>query len=344
MSSCLKLAGAPLLAIALAITAAPTPAAWAADSAVIMMYHRFGESRYPSTNIRLEQFRAHVEELKSGGYTVLPLPEIVDALRNGRSLPERTIGLSIDDAYTSVYEQAWPILRGAGFPFTLFVATDPIDNGTPGYMSWDQVRELATAGVTIGSQTASHPHMTDNGHDANRNELDSSSARFRAQLGRPPDLFAYPYGETNLSVMRLVRSAGFVAAFGQQSGAIGRRDDPFLLPRFAMNESHGDIDRFKLAANALPLPVIDVTPEDHVVSGDNPPAIGFTLAEPIGGLSRLSCYASHQSGSVRMEQLGDVRVEIRLDAPFPRGRARVNCTMPAGSGRWHWFGRQFVVR
>ena len=77
------------------------------NGAAVIMYHRFGEALYPSTNIRLEQFEAHIAELTSGPYTVLPLPEIVAALAEGRALPERSVGISIDDAFLSIYREAW---------------------------------------------------------------------------------------------------------------------------------------------------------------------------------------------------------------------------------------------
>ena len=72
------------------------PAA-AADSAVILIYHRFGEIAFPSTNIRLAQFEAHIAELSSGPYTVMSVPDIVAAIRQGRELPDRTVGITIDD-------------------------------------------------------------------------------------------------------------------------------------------------------------------------------------------------------------------------------------------------------
>ena len=99
------------LAVGAVYGAAP---ARAESAAVILMYHRFGEENLPSTNIRLEQFVAHIEELTVGGYTVLPVPDIIAALRTGTSLPDRSIGITIDDAFTSVYHQAWP--RGASRP------------------------------------------------------------------------------------------------------------------------------------------------------------------------------------------------------------------------------------
>ena len=116
----------------------------------------------------------------------------------------------------------------------------------------------------------------------------------------------------------------------------------FDLPRFAMNEDYGDMGRFRLAVNALPLPVTDVTPADPLVGAANPPAMGFTVAGDIKGLDRLSCFMSHE-GRARLERLGERRFEVRVAKPFPKGRTRLNCTMPAEDGRWRWFGRQFYI-
>jgi peptidoglycan/xylan/chitin deacetylase (PgdA/CDA1 family) len=324
--------------VALAGTAGST---WAAQSAVVFMYHRFGENSYPTTNIRLDQFDAHLEQLANGRYTVLPVPEILRRTRAGEALPDRTIGITIDDAYLSVYQHAWPRLRAAGLPFTLFVATDPIDRGIGGYMNWAQIRELAEAGVTIGSQTATHPHMPAVPMARSRDELRISNERFTAELGAMPRLFAYPYGETSTALMALVRDTGFDAAFGQHSGVVHAGEDRYYLPRFALNEQFGDRARFVLGAGALPLPVTDVTPADPLLRSGLP-AFGFTVDETVGDLAGLACYASGQ-GRARLERLGDRRIEVRLEEALPNGRARINCTMPGPENRWRWYGRQFYV-
>ncbi len=315
--------------------------AHAAESAVLFMYHRFGEAEYPSANIRIDQFEEQLEELRTGGYKVLPVPEILEKMRTGADLPERTVALTIDDAYASVYAEAWPRLRKAGFPFTLFVATDPIDRASPGYMSWDQIRELKAGGATIGSQTASHPHLPDLDTDTVKLELDRAAGRMLDELGEKPTLFAYPYGEYGQQIEKIVAERGYVAAFGQQSGVLHATSDRYGLPRFALNETYGGIDRFRLTANALPLPIRDRVPADLIVTSNNPPPFGFTVAPEIGDPSRIDCYASGQ-GRTQTEVLGD-RVEVRLSEPFPAGRARVNCTMPGPDGRWHWYGIQFYI-
>jgi hypothetical protein len=73
--------------------------------AVVVMYHRFGEDSLPSTNIRLDQFERHVEILTGGDYNVVPLSTVVEAFRAGTPLPDRTVAITIDDAYRSVYRK-----------------------------------------------------------------------------------------------------------------------------------------------------------------------------------------------------------------------------------------------
>lgn len=329
--------------ILMASTLAPM-AATAADSAVIFMYHRFAESKYPATNITTEQFEAHLNELTEGGYSVKPIPEILAAIRDGKTLPDKTVGISIDDAYLSVYREAWPRLRQAKLPFTLFISTDPIDRKSAGFMNWGQLRELVAGGVTIGNQTASHLHMPTASEKKNREELRKSNARIRQELGVTPSLIAYPYGEYSLAVGKVAREAGFAFGFGQHSGVLHRNADPFYLPRFALNETYGGLRRFRLAGNALPIPVTDLTPRDPFLGPqNNPPPFGFTVVDlPERKLSQIACYAPGE-GKLKIERLGSRRFEVRMKEAFPPGRTRINCTLPEAGNRWRWLGIQFFV-
>lgn len=312
-------------------------------AAAVFMYNRFGERGAAITNVRLDQFDAQLRELASGHYRVAPLPEIVDALLAGHELPERTVAITVDDAYRSFYTHGWPKLRDAKMPFTLFVWTDAIDQKLPDYMSWDEIRALRDAGVSIGNHGAAHQDMALNTDAANRADIEKASRRFEQELGMVPALFAYPYGGYGVRDRDLLAKLGFKAAFGHHSGVAYAGADPLMLPRFALNEKHGGMRRFTLAANALPLPVSAITPADPVLrAGNNPPAFGFTVAEGVRGLGGLNCFASHQDAALKIERIGR-RVEVRMDAPFPRGNHRVNCTAPDPSGRWRWFGQPFAV-
>ncbi len=323
----------------------PSKTVQAASSAVIIMYHRFGESEYPSTNIQLTQLDAHIKELKSGSYTILPITEIVEKLKAKKSLPDRTVGISIDDAYHSIYTQAWPRLKAAGLPFTVFISTAHVDNGSKHHLTWDLIRKMRATGVDFGHHTVSHLHLAKTSPAIIKQELKVANERFEKELGSKPKLFAYPYGETSRAVLNIIKKAGFIAAFGQHSGVINSLSDFSYLPRFSLNEKFGGKSRFRVLVNALPILVKDITPSDPLITINNPPAIGFTLtgklASPQANLSRLSCFLNHEGRVKDLSILGP-RIEIRGQKPMPIGRTRLNCTMPTKQGRWRWFGHQFV--
>ncbi len=330
------------LGLATALWLAAAPAAVAESAAAILLYHRFGEDHLPSTSIGVARLEAHIAELTSGAYHVLPLPEVVRAINEGRDLPDRAVAITIDDAFLSFWEAGWPRFKAAGLPVTLFVATDAVDKGHPDYMTWDDLRAARDEGVTIGNQTASHPHLPRIDDAAAEREFAHSVERLGAELGGRPDLIAYPYGEAGLREMTLARSYGFRAGFGQHSGIVNPSEPRYYLPRFSMNGAFGDLERLRLVTSALPLATADWSPDDPVLRGGNPPAIGFTLIDAPDNIGRLTCYASHTKG-VETSVLGYVRAEVRVDRPLPRGRSRLNCTLPGPDGRWYWTGRQFYV-
>ena len=313
-----------------------------ANYASVIMYHRFGDSRYPSTNIKKEQFLEHITELLKPKYNIISIKKALNAINNTSLVKDRSVVITIDDAYSSVFNYAWPIFKKHNIPFTLFVSTDVIDNNTPGYMSWEQIRILRDNGVTIGSQTKSHPHMFRLDKQNIINELSISNERFVDEIGSKPRIFAYPYGEYNLEVLEQVKLHGFKAAFGQHSGIAHKSLGLFELPRFAMNEKYGGMERFLLAVNALPMPISDLSPKNPLIS-KNPPYYGFTLSNSIKPQNVIRCFASNGIKS-DTKRLGKNRIEVRLSSSFSKGRGRINCTMAAENNRWRWLGRQFIIK
>ena len=149
-------------------------------SAVVFMYHRFGEDRYPSTSIRVDQFRQQMEYLRDGGFSVIPLAELMAYLSGNQALPPKAVVITVDDAYRSIYEVAYPLLSEYGFPFTVFVSTDPLDSQLPDYLSWDQIREMAGNGVTFANHGAGHIHMV-------KRKPDESETSWQHRIGADID-------------------------------------------------------------------------------------------------------------------------------------------------------------
>lgn len=315
--------------------AADATGATGATGATVFAYQRFGDDFAPGASVRLDQFEAHLQGLAQGGYAVRPLPDIVAALRGGKALPERTVAITIDGTAPSVYREAFPRLKAARLPFTLFLSPAEIDRAEAAVDGWRAVREMMRAGATVGLLVEDAPPARASA------ELTRAAARFRVELGVAPRLVAYARGEYDLALRDLVEEAGFDAAFGQQSGVAHGRGDPYALPRFFMNEAYAGFDRFLLAASALPLPATDVTPADPRVTV-NPPSVGFTVPPDLVAQADLACFASGH-GRMALERPAPERIELRLAEPLPPGRTRINCTMPAGEGRWRWFGLQLLV-
>ena len=108
------------------------------------VYHRFGDDRYPSTNIDLDKFEAQLKYLRDNGYRVLTLSEAMSSL-NSQSRAAKVAVISIDDAYNSFYANGWPLLKKYGFPATLYVNTETVGAGD--FLGWQEIREVKEAGI-----------------------------------------------------------------------------------------------------------------------------------------------------------------------------------------------------
>lgn len=327
-----------------------TATAAAANHAVAFMYHRFGEDRYPSTSIRLEQFDAQLDYLAQNGFQIWPLERVVEHILRDEPLPDRTVAITVDDAYLSVYEHAWPRLRARGWPFTVFVNTDPVDRKLGGFMSWKQMRAMQQDGVRFANHTASHDSMAERrpGEDDAaweqrvRADIERAQQRLREELGdsveQEPRLFAYPYGEYDTRAAALVQAMGYIG-FGQHSGAIGPLSDRRALPRYPMAENFAALEPFARKAASLPLPVILAEPWEPHTGADNPPRLTLTLQQPLRG---VACYNA-AGQSLPLNWLDNTRLQVQAQERLRPGRSRYNCTAPAAGGRWYWYSHPWLV-
>ena len=122
------------------------------------MYHRFGESKYPSTNIQLDVFKKQLEIIQNEKIKFIHPSEIEKYISESKN--ERKLLLTIDDGLLSFYENAWPILKAKKIPFILFVNTREV--GSYNYMDWAQIKELFNEDfVEIGNHSHSHEYLVD---------------------------------------------------------------------------------------------------------------------------------------------------------------------------------------
>lgn len=327
-------------------------AAFSANSAVFLQYHHVSDKTPAVTSIKPEMFKQHLDYLAKNGFKVESITKVISALQKGEPLPEKTVVITFDDAYRNIYENAFPLLKEKGWPFTIFVSTEPVDRGFGKFLSWDQINEMARAGATIANHTISHPHMaerkpeeiTEDWVNRARKEIEETEKRIQQMTGQSVKMFAWPFGETAPELRKLLDDMGYVG-FGQQSGAVGPLSDFTRLPRYPMSGSYTDLGGFRTKINTRPLPVKEQTPESAIISEKNlMPELELSLTGDGFQKNQLRCYASN-FGELEVNWLDEekTRFTTQTKAPLPVGRSRYNCTAPSMDGRnYYWYSHQWL--
>ncbi len=326
----------------------------AADSAIILQYHHFSTDTPPSTSVAPALFAKHLDFLAENGFVVWPLARIIDHFEQGKPLPDRCVAITVDDAYASVYSEAFPLLRRRGWPMTVFVSTEAVDRGYRNFMTWAQMREMAAAGVAFENHSHTHAHLVRRlpgeteaaWHARVIADIDSAQKRIRDELGQTSHFFAYPYGEYDKDLEALVREHGFVG-FGQQSGPAWAHGDLGALPRFPMAASYAAMPVLKDKVLSLPLPVLSAQPDDPILPlNEWRPLLTLRLASGGYRPQGLRCYVTGQGqAAVAWKDAAAGIVEVRATKPLPVGRSRYNCTAPAvSSGRYYWYSQPWIRR
>ena len=305
------------------------------------MYHRFNETKYPSTNIQMDIFKKHINLIKNSKLKFINPKEF--ELNFDTAKKQKKILLTIDDGFSSFYTEAWPYLKKNKIPFILFISTEPI--GKNGYMTWDQIKEIEKNDfASIGHHSHSHEYLIDKSNKEFISDIKLADKLFLKELGYVPSLFSYPFGEYS-KFMKDYISSNFKLAFGQHSGVIDVNKEKFELPRFPINENYGELKRFKSIINSFPLEYKKVFPEEKKLNTlNNPPIFSIEFFENQRNLKNINCYSNEGNKWEKSKtkiQNNSLSIEFR-ESFYPR-RGRINCSLNDG-GKWRWLGIQFIVR
>ena len=311
------------------------------DAGVLsIMYHRFNENKYPSTNIKMNIFDEQMQMIKNLGYDFYDAKLFEKEFDQVKD--EKKILVSIDDGFKSFYEEAWPYLKKNNIPFILFISTQPV--GKNGYMSWDQIREIEKSKLgTIGHHSHTHEYLIDMTNEDFINDIETASSIFKEKLGYIPSIFSYPFGEYSKFMKDYIASK-FTIAFGQHSGVIDLNKDRFELPRFPINEKYGDLKRFKSIIDYNPLEYKSIKPEEKKLNNQtNPPSVTVEFFKDQKNLKNITCY-SNDGGNWKKTNLTfkNNLININLNEKFIPRRGRINCSLN-DNGKWRWFGTQFTI-
>lgn len=197
------------------------------------------------------EFKDQMDALVEVGATFLTEEQLLQGKANG-AFPEKCVWISFDDIDTSVYENAFPILKEANIPFTLFVIAGHVgseDFSNLGMASWDELREMNKSGLAdFGSHTFDMHRFEDETPvfllpeqaDEFKIDLKQSVDKIESELDITVRSLAYPYGDTNKLVMRLVKEQGLEAGYILAPQVIRPFDDNFLINRIVVNQTTFD--------------------------------------------------------------------------------------------------------
>lgn len=194
------------------------------------------------------EFKEQIDTLKKAGAVFLTEEELLTA-KAENSFPEKCVWISFDDVDTSVYENAFPILKEAGVPFTLFLIAGHVgadDFSNLEMSSWDQLREMKESGLAdFGSHTYDMHRFEDETPvflipeqaDGFKEDLKKSVDLIESELDITVKSFAYPYGNTNKTVRSIVEKQGLEAAYILAPQVIRPDDDDFRINRIIVNQT-----------------------------------------------------------------------------------------------------------
>ncbi|HJO11987.1 MAG TPA: polysaccharide deacetylase family protein [Gammaproteobacteria bacterium] len=320
------------------------------EHGVILAYHHVATDTPPSTSISPDDFRGHLEYLRDNNFNVIALDQMIESLQQGQEIPDKSIAITFDDGYISIYETAFPMLQSFGYPFTLFVSTQAIDDNQANYMTWAQIQEMSDAGMVIANHMVDHPYMLERADaesdqqwiDRLRAELLHAEERILSNTGQSHKYLAYPYGEFDPTIKGMLAELDFVG-LAQNSGAVGFNSDFLALPRFPLASIYADLDSARIKLDTLAFHVSELTPESPVTDRRSP---SVTLRFEPGNYNReqIGCFAN--SRPIPMNWTDPERGIVTLEPTesYNGRRWRYICTAPAiGQRRFYWYSVQWIV-
>lgn len=309
----------------------------APDSSLVSVlgYHDFTQNRAATEMLLpVSKFRSQMQAIKDLGLHVITLEEFL-AWKTGKlKLPERSILITIDDGWKSVYTDAYPILKEFNYPFTLFLYKNYVDGGGKA-LSSSMIQEMQANGASIGSHSVSHPYPsvvkkqkrlgTENYERFLKTEFGDSKAFLESQFDQPVTTYAYPGGYHTPEMFLTAETHGYTCLFTVLPGKVSKNDDNQTLPRYIILGTHDSIfeaaTRFPATATSSATLGAIVQTTEHPVS----PAPGSTVGARQPTLTAdLSQVENLDPESIVMRVSGFGKVPAIFDAESKKFSWKVN--------------------
>ena len=228
---------------------------YASPGVPVLNYHQVEEKNGNPLTLWPDQFEAQMAYLADEGYTTITIDEMMDALENGTSLPEKPVIITFDDGYADNYEYAYPILKKYGFKATIFLIYD-FTNTYPNYLTWEQINEMKESGlIHFESHTMTHANLAElTSYDDLHHEIADSHDLLSEKLGYDMHYIAYPGGRVNEEIEEITRAAGYRGGFTVHYGLSTPEEGRYQMDRIPIfGANMHTLTRFKMRLAFAPL-------------------------------------------------------------------------------------------
>ncbi|MEH6344011.1 MAG: polysaccharide deacetylase family protein [Bermanella sp.] len=322
------------------------------NQAIVLQYHHISNITPASTSVSPVKFIEHLNLINDMGFQVLPLTDVIKSINNSTQPTRKTLAISFDDGYLSIYQNAFPELKKRGLPFTIFISPNAIDNQHGNSLNWQQLKEMIEHGATIANHSLNHGHLLNlNKHETmtdwkNRiiNNIESAQNRLVEKLAINHKLFAYPYGEFNQELINILKELNYTA-FSQQSGPISSCSNLQALPRFSASGQYSELETLKIKIDSLAFDISEESPISQVHNlGEKAPLLELTIGAEDINKDQLQCFYLGERINTEVTKIVNyLIIKATSDTPLEEGRSRYNCTAPSLSQpSYYWYSMPFV--
>lgn len=216
----------------------------------ILMYHQIGDpapsgTPYRGLTVHPDSFARQMRWMRRLGYRGLSMRDVMPYIRGEQQ--GKVFGITFDDGYRNVHDNAMPILSELGFTATNYFVAHQFDGGNvwdlqkgipfSPLMTISEMRAWAKAGNEVGSHTLDHVHLPELSSEEARRQIVESKTVLEQVLGEAVTAFCYPYGDHGPEHRVMVREAGYDNATLTMRGVASAADDPYGLPRVTVSRS-----------------------------------------------------------------------------------------------------------
>ena len=207
----------------------------------VLMYHKIdGAYKESKLSVSPESFERQMRFLVDHHYNIVSLDELSDLIRSKNPIPYKTVAVTFDDGYENNYTNAYAVLRRYGIPASIFVVVNKI--GEQGYLTWEEIKEMASNGIDIGSHTLSECYLPDIEDPVRlKNEIFESRSIIQAEIPGEASFIAYCSGGFNERVRELVIEAGYKGACATNPGKDYPDDDIYAVKRLRISRTSDNL-------------------------------------------------------------------------------------------------------